>query len=241
VPETVVLLHGFGGTRRAWDGVIERLDAERYRPLALDLPGHGERRHDRAPITFAGSVQDVLARAPERFALCGYSLGGRVAMHVALTAPERVAWLVIVAANPGIEDVVERAARSEADSRMADELESAPFEDFVERWGSQPLFRSDPPRVGELARADQRRNDPLGLATALRGLGTGEMAPLWPRLGELRMPVAFLAGDRDGKFAALGRRLVALVPHGRLIELAGGHRLPLECPDGVAQALEDGP
>ena len=42
MPETVVLLHGFGGTHRAWDGVIERLPPERYRPLALDLPGHGE-------------------------------------------------------------------------------------------------------------------------------------------------------------------------------------------------------
>ncbi len=38
--ETLVLLHGFGGTHRTWDAVIARLPPERYRPLAPDLPGH---------------------------------------------------------------------------------------------------------------------------------------------------------------------------------------------------------
>ena len=82
-PEAVVLLHGFSGTRRAWDGVVACLSPERCRPLALDLPGHGEYADAHArPISFAGCVAHVLARAPERFVLCGYSLGGRVALHV---------------------------------------------------------------------------------------------------------------------------------------------------------------
>src|SRR5207244_10922273 len=71
VPETVVLLHGFGGTHRTWDGVAERLEAERYRPLALDLPGHGEAAEAERPITFAGCVEHVLARVPARFTLGG--------------------------------------------------------------------------------------------------------------------------------------------------------------------------
>src|SRR6202041_1125345 len=48
--ETVVLLHGFGGTRRAWDGVAALLPRERYLPLALDLPGHGEAADAPRPI-----------------------------------------------------------------------------------------------------------------------------------------------------------------------------------------------
>ena len=55
MPERVVLLHGFGGTRHAWDGVAARLRPERYLPLALDLPGHGMMAGER-PITFAGCV-----------------------------------------------------------------------------------------------------------------------------------------------------------------------------------------
>src|SRR6202044_3280629 len=116
-----------------------------------------------------------LSEAPERFVLCGYSMGGRVALHVALAAPERVSRLIVIAANPGIEDEDERAARRADDERLATELEEIPFEDFIERWRTQPLFAADPPEVGALARADQRRNDPNALAAVMRGLGTGVM------------------------------------------------------------------
>ena len=256
VPETVVLLHGFSGTHRAWDGVIERLPVERYRPLAIDLPGHGEyahrigrhslrsypqlgqRRGNGQAITFAGCVEHVLARAPERFVLCGYSMGGRIALHVALTAPERVSRLVLVSSSAGIEDASERAERSAADRRLAGELERIPFEEFIERWRTQPLFANDPPEVGELAREDQRRNRPDALAAVLRGIGTGEMAPLWDRLAELQMPVTIVVGERDGKFQALGRRMVELLGDAELIVVAGGHGLPLESPGAVAEHLD---
>jgi 2-succinyl-6-hydroxy-2,4-cyclohexadiene-1-carboxylate synthase len=233
-PQTIVLLHGFSGTRRAWDGVVERLDAAGCRALALDLPGHGEHADATRPISFAGCVEHVLAPAPARFALCGYSLGGRVALHVALAAPERVSRLVLVSTTAGIEDDVVRAERRAADHRLADELERVPFEVFIERWRTQPLFADEPPEVGALAREDQRRNRPHALAAALRGIGTGEMAPLWDSLGELTMPVTVLAGDRDAKFQALGARMVDLLPDAELIVVPGGHGLPLENPAAVA-------
>jgi 2-succinyl-6-hydroxy-2,4-cyclohexadiene-1-carboxylate synthase len=237
MPEELVLLHGFSGTHRAWDGVIAALDPQRYRPLALDLPGHGQAADAPRPITFAGCVEHVLARSPERFALCGYSLGGRVALHVALAAPERVARLVLISANPGIEGARERAARREADELIARELEHDPFEQFIERWRAQPLFAEEPPAAGELAREDQRRNRPDALAAALRGLGTGEMQPLWPRLGELGMPVTVVAGSRDPKFLELGQRTVALAGEAELLIIDGGHGLVLEDPAAVAAAL----
>jgi 2-succinyl-6-hydroxy-2,4-cyclohexadiene-1-carboxylate synthase len=238
VPESVVLLHGFSGTRRAWDGVAAKLDSERYLPLAFDLPGHGGAAACERPVTLAGCVAHVLASAPEHFVLCGYSLGGRVALHVALAAPERVRRLVLVSSTAGIENPAERARRRDADRRLADELEQIPFEEFIERWRTQPLFAEDPPEVGELARADQRRNRPEALAAVLRGIGTGEMESLWGRLAVLRMPATVLVGDRDTKFLALGRRLADLLPEAELIVLGGGHCLPLECPAAVARALE---
>jgi 2-succinyl-6-hydroxy-2,4-cyclohexadiene-1-carboxylate synthase len=237
----VVLLHGFGGTHRAWDGVIACLPIERYRPLALDLPGHGE--HAGAlgvggeAITFAGCVEYVLAHSPERFVLGGYSLGGRIALHVALVAPERVSRLVLVSTTAGIEDEAERAARSAADHRLAEELEHGSFEDFIERWRTQPLFAADPPAVDALAREDYRRNRPDALAAVLRGLGPGEMDPLWGRLAQLTMPVLVLAGERDAKFQAIGRRMRDLLSDSELLVVPGGHRLPLESPAAVAQHI----
>jgi 2-succinyl-6-hydroxy-2,4-cyclohexadiene-1-carboxylate synthase len=232
------MLHGFSGTRRAWEGVSARLDPERYRPLALDLPGHGQASRPSSPITFKSSVEAVLDASPERFALCGYSLGGRIALHVALVAPERISRLVLVSCSPGIEDGAERAERRTADIDLADELERIPFERFIDKWRSQPLFAGDPPEIVALAREDQLRNEPHALAAAMRGLGTGEMAPLWARLGELAMPVTVVVGRRDAKFRALGERMVSLMPDARLALIPGGHALPLESPDQLVHELD---
>src|SRR3954470_1743812 len=116
--ETVVLLHGFAGTRHGWELVAARLHPESYRPLALDLRGHGDAR-DARPITFEAIAADVAAAAPERFVLCGYSLGGRVALHAALAHPERVTRLVLLASTAGIEDPALRAERRAADEQLA--------------------------------------------------------------------------------------------------------------------------
>jgi 2-succinyl-6-hydroxy-2,4-cyclohexadiene-1-carboxylate synthase len=236
VPESLVLLHGFSGTRHAWDAVAAQLSAQRY--LALDLSGHGDAVEQDAPITFHSCVASVLAQSPERFALCGYSLGGRVALHVALAAPERVTRLVLVSTSAGIEDANERAERRAADHRLADELERIPFEQFIERWRTQPLFADEPPEVAELAREEQRRNRPHALAAVLRGIGTGEMTPLWDRLGELAMPVTIVVGERDAKFRALGERMATRIADAELVVIAGGHGLPLESPIALARVID---
>jgi 2-succinyl-6-hydroxy-2,4-cyclohexadiene-1-carboxylate synthase len=237
VPESIVLLHGFGGTRHAWDGVMAHLDGQRYRPLALDLPGHGASGVVEGPVTFAGCVERVLDAAPQRFLLGGYSLGGRIALQTALTAPDRIERLVLVSSTAGIEDPGEREQRRLADQTLAEELETTRYEEFIARWRSQPVFAGEPPWVAELALADQRRNRPGALARALRGIGTGEMEPLWDRLGELAMPVDVLAGARDQKFVAIAGRLVELIPRARLHVLEGGHALALECPGELAAVL----
>ncbi len=170
--------------------------------------------------------------------LCGYSLGGRVALHVALAAPERVSRLVLVSSTAGIADAAARAERRAADEALAGLLSERPFAEFMDRWEHQPVFAADPPAVHAAMRAEQRRNDPHALAAVLRGIGTGAMTPLWERLGELSLPVTVLVGERDLKFHAPGRRMVELLAHAELSILPGGHRLPLESPEAVARALD---
>ncbi|MFI5008951.1 MAG: alpha/beta fold hydrolase [Solirubrobacterales bacterium] len=236
--ENLVLLHGFAGTRRTWDRVVERLDPERYTPLAFDLPGHGSAADAPTPVTFAGCVEHVLTHGPPRFALCGYSLGGRVGLNVALAAPERVSRLVLVSSTAGIADETERAARRADDDALAYALETRTFAEFMDRWEAQPVFAEDPPEVHAAMRAEQQRNDPRALAAVLRGMGTGAMRPLWDRLAELEMPVTVLVGERDTKFHAPGRRLAELLPDCELQIVPGGHRLPVEAPQALAGALE---
>jgi 2-succinyl-6-hydroxy-2,4-cyclohexadiene-1-carboxylate synthase len=225
--EPVVALHGFAGTGAVWRAVDDRY-------IAPDLPGHGS-ASDMRPVTFERCVEHVLESAPERFTLAGYSMGGRIALHVALAAPERVARLVLVATTAGIEDPGERAARRAADERLADEVEAGSIEDFVARWSANPLFAGDPPDAVAFWHADMRRNTPAGLAAALRGIGTGAMEPLWARLEALEMPVAVVAGERDQKFRALAGRMTACF-RGDVEEvvLPGvGHGVPREAPEAL--------
>jgi 2-succinyl-6-hydroxy-2,4-cyclohexadiene-1-carboxylate synthase len=238
MPATVVLLHGFAGTGRAWDPVVERLDPERYTALAPDLRGHGSAR-DARPISFDAVVADVLDAAPPRFALCGYSMGGRIALHVALAAPERVERLTLVATTAGIDDEAGRAARREADERLAVFAETATIEQFADRWAAQPLFAATPPAAARIWREDLLRNDPRGLAAVLRGLGAGAMAPLWDRLSDLTMPATILVGERDEKYMALAGRLDAALPGATVVAVPGaGHGLPREDPAAIAAAIE---
>jgi 2-succinyl-6-hydroxy-2,4-cyclohexadiene-1-carboxylate synthase len=240
MPTTVVLLHGFAGTGRAWDPVAQRLDRERYTALAPDLRGHGGAR-DARPVSFAACVDDVLGAAPARFVLCGYSMGGRIALHVALAAPDRVERLVLVATTAGIDDEAARAARRDDDERLAAFADAASIEQFADRWAAQPIFAGTPPDAARIWHEDLARNDPRALAAALRGIGTGAMEPLWDRLGELAMPATVLVGARDAKFVALGERLAAALPAGELVLVPGaGHGLPREAPQAIVAALGAG-
>jgi len=236
----VVLLHGFAQTGASWRGVIDAL-GERYTAFAPDLRGHGAAA-DLRPVTPAGCVDDVLAQAPERFGLAGYSMGGRLALRLALGHPDRVDRLVLVGTTPGIADAVERAARREADAALAEELEAGlDVEAFARRWARQPIFKGQPAEVARAAHEDRVRNRPAGLAAALRGLGQGAHEPLWARLGELRMPVAVIAGERDAKYAKLAERMVARIPRAELLIVpAVGHAVHLEAPAIVAEALAGG-
>jgi len=235
VEDPVVLLHGFAATARHWDRVVAAMAPGRCEVLALQVS-------DATPLDPEGVVALVAARAPERFVLAGYSMGGRLALRAALELGARVSRLVLISASAGIEDAAARAARRAADEALAAEIERGSIDDFVERWRAVALFAADPDWVAEEVAEDERRCTPAQLAASLRGLGPGAIAPMWDRLGELAMPVAVLAGERDARYVEEGRRLAAAIADATLEVVAGaGHRLALEAPAAVAAAIRRGP
>jgi 2-succinyl-6-hydroxy-2,4-cyclohexadiene-1-carboxylate synthase len=235
---TLMLLHGFTQTSRSWSPVLAALGEGTYKPVAPDIRGHGDAGAVR-PIGFDEVVADVLAAAgDDPFTLVGYSQGGRIALYVALAVPDRVRGLVLVSTTAGIDAADERAARRAADDVLAGRMEGQGIEVAARAWAAQALFGGQTEVVSELAHEDRLRNDPANLAAALRGIGTGQMAPLWDRLPELRMPAEVLVGERDLKFVDLGRRLADALPDASFSVVPGaGHALPLEAPEAVAAAI----
>jgi 2-succinyl-6-hydroxy-2,4-cyclohexadiene-1-carboxylate synthase len=235
---TIVLLHGFTHTGASWQPVIEAL-GERYRAIAPDIRGHGT-AGELQPVTLEAVIGDVASAVDEPFTLVGYSMGGRIALHVAIAlgAP-RVARLVLIGASPGLAEDGQRGERVAADKALANEVEGLTIDEFAHRWATDTrVLAGQPAEVRERVHADRLRNTPTGLARALRGLGTAALPPLWDRLGELTMPVTLIVGERDGKFRAIVDEMAERIPNvTRLIVPGAGHAVHLEAPAAVAAAV----
>lgn len=232
---TLVLLHGFTQTRQSWRLTLAAL-AGRRRALAPDLPGHGNAAA--RPASFPACTGYVRALGGERFALAGYSMGGRIALTAAFALAGQLDRLVLIGASPGLADPAERAARRAADDALADRIEAIGVEAFAREWGELPLWEGQAERVRAAANADRLRNTPEGLASALRGLGTGVMDPLWDALPTLQVPVTLAVGERDTKFRAIAERMAAALPRAEIAVIEGaGHAAHLERPEAVAALL----
>ena len=229
----LVLVHGFTQTGRSWGPIAADL-ARDHEVVCVDAPGHGGSSDVTADLP---SGAELLGRAGGRAVYIGYSMGGRLALHLALARPDLVQGLVLIGATAGIEGAQERAARRAGDEQLAAELERDGLAAFLERWLAKPLFASLPP---DAARLDDRlRNTAAGLASSLRLAGTGTQRPLWAHLSELSMPVLVVAGERDDKFAAIGSRMTdAIGPRATFARVPGaGHACHLEQPDEFLRVL----
>jgi 2-succinyl-6-hydroxy-2,4-cyclohexadiene-1-carboxylate synthase len=227
----VVLVHGFTQTGRSWDRVGDHL-AGRFEVVTVDAPGHGGSADRRADLV-AGAQLLGTAGGPATYV--GYSMGGRLCLHLAVARPELVRRLVLVSATGGIDDDGGRAARRADDEQWAAAIERDGVEAFLDRWLAQPMFATLPDPGLE----DRRRNTAAGLASSLRLAGTGTQEPLWGRLAELTMPVLLVAGDLDRKFVAAAERMAGLIPHATLAVVPdAGHTVHVEQPAAFLTLLD---
>jgi 2-succinyl-6-hydroxy-2,4-cyclohexadiene-1-carboxylate synthase len=230
--EPAVLLHGFTQNSLCWGGFARALDRQGRRLEAVDLPGHGGSSEVRAGLSeTAGLVAEACGPAD----YVGYSLGGRVLLHLALSRPDVVRRAVLIGATAGIEEDHERADARELDDAGEDKTA---LEAFLRRWLAGPLFARL--SVEDACIGQRMRNDAAGLASSLRLCGTGNQDPLWSRLAELPMPVLVLAGENDERFASLAQRLGSSIGDNATVSVVpgSGHSCHLEKPFETAAIIE---
>lgn len=242
----LLLLHGFTGSSEEWSALIPRL-AQLREAIAVDLIGHG---HSAAPAdseryTMERCVGDLLALLDqlglEQIDLLGYSMGGRVALHLAAAAPDRIGRLILESASPGIADPVERAARVAGDNTLAERIEREGIEWFANHWASIPLFASQaalPAEERAALRSRRLRCSPVGLAESLRGMGAGRQASLWDRLPTINMPTLLIIGELDAKYVSIGVKMAREMSHAQhSVIAAAGHTVHLEQPQSFAEIV----
>jgi len=226
----LALVHGFTQTGQSWAPIAALFGEAGHDVAVPDVPGHGGR-----PAAGMWDAADALAAEVGRAVWVGYSLGGRLALHVALAHPEVAEGLVLVSTTAGIEDPAERERRRRADNELADTIGPLGVAAFVERWLDGPLWATLPKAS---AGVDTRlTNSAEGLAASLRLAGTGAQESLWDRLGEVPPPVLVVNGALDTKFVAIGERLAAGLGAPRVVVPASGHALPWEQPAAFAAVV----
>jgi pimeloyl-ACP methyl ester carboxylesterase len=236
----VVLLHAGVADRRAWRDVVPRLEAP---VVAYDRRGFGETPP--GPDGFSHlddlwAVLDATVGGPAW--LVGNSMGGALALDAAVSAPERVAGLVLIApAVSGQPDPAELDPQMQRGMEAWEAVAGDPeaLLAFETQWW---LDGPDAPegRVGGAARElalDMNRR------IIANGAPEGAGHPgvdAWPRLGDLAMPVTILCGNRDEDFAiATCRELAEQIPGARFELLPGVAHLPmLETPDRIAALIQ---
>jgi 2-succinyl-6-hydroxy-2,4-cyclohexadiene-1-carboxylate synthase len=214
----VLFLHGFMGSSADWREVMAAL-GDRAFCVAADLPGHGASLGlSTEAYTIEGSARAVINTLDrldvEHLVVVGYSMGGRLALYLALRYPGRCAGLFLESASPGLEGASERAARRAADGSKAKRLESGDLEAFLRDWYRQPLFAPlarDENLLHRIVQA-RRSNEPGELARSLRGMGVGNQPSLCRELEGLRVPVLAVAGELDVKYAGISSRMASINP-----------------------------
>ena len=248
-PEAVLLLHGFTGSSASWAPIAARL-ARRYRVLAPDLLGHGATAAPPDPERYriAHAANDLITLL-DRLGLAsvhwvGYSMGARLGLYAALHHPERVRTLTLESGSPGLATAEERAARVASDAGLADRIERDGLEAFVAYWEALPLFASQaqlPESVRASLHAARLRNNPLGLANSLRGMGTGAQPSGWEALSSLTHSTRLIVGELDTKFVGIAQAMQARLPQALTTVVADvGHTVHLENASAFLAALVQG-
>lgn len=156
--------------------------------------------------------------------LLGYSMGGRLALH--LLERERFTKAIIVSAGLNAPDE-ERRTR---DEEWARRFESEEWSALMRAWNGQPVFG------GHTLERHERHYDRKELARQLRDNSPAVLPP--PKLEAIETPVLWIAGEHDTKYGEIATRAVERLPQAQLWICAdAGHRVPWEQPDRFVERV----
>lgn len=219
---TLVLIHGFLGSKADWLPLIPTL-SQYFHCICLDLPSHGDNQVAVSPALANGfdfCVHDIVNRLDSlgigAFHLYGYSLGGRIALHLAKAYPQRLLSLWLESCHPGLINSDDQAARSSNDKLWAKRLQSLSSRDFLQLWYQQAVFADMPENTRKALiakRATQLEQYPkhalkqIFLATSL-----ARQAAMWDLPASLACQCHILAGSQDAKFTAIAQQWKTLQP-----------------------------
>ena len=234
--EPLVLIHGLADDHRAWRRSLPDL-ALRHRVILYDLRGHGQTTLGASAGTLAQLGDDLVALldalAIDHADLAGFSLGGTIAMRVAVDHPERVRRLALVATSSR----VGRAAAEWYRERVAMVEGNDPqLRQTLDR-DAADVYAESPGELDEgLVIRRQSTADPRGYANACAAMAALNASPLDPELGTITAPTLIVASVQDKHCPPKAAEIIASGIAGSRLEIieGAGHAIPVEKPRELA-------
>jgi len=241
----LILLHGFMGDGRVFNHLIDDLCAF-CNPVTIDLLGHGKSSitADYRSYLAKNQVRDIRELIKNlnssSLFLFGYSMGGRLALHTALSHPQLFSGVILESTTCGITDPEKANERQKSDFKRSKRIEND-FESFFADWKTLELFQSPLPQDEKLVKhyhSIQAGQSPKGLSSSLRGFGTSTMPPVCDELERFHLPVLLMAGSADQKYQQINREMSRIFPHAAFQSVKAGHRIHLDNPAGWLAQIE---
>jgi pimeloyl-ACP methyl ester carboxylesterase len=237
--EPLVLIHGLADDHRAWRRTLPDLML-RHHVVLYDLRGHGQTNLGQPDASLRQLGEDLVALLDaldvRRADLAGFSLGGTIAMRVAIDHPDRVGGLALVATSSRVGRAAgdwyrERVAMvGRGDPRLREKLDQ----------DTADVYAQSPGEVEEgLLIRRQSTADPRGYANACAAMAGLNAAPLDPELPRIKAPALIVAADRDQHCPPKAAQIIAAGIAGSRLEVfeGAGHPIPVERPAELARSI----
>jgi pimeloyl-ACP methyl ester carboxylesterase len=237
----VVLLHGFPLDLTMWEYQRETLGSM-YRVIAPDLRGHGRSEAPDGIYPIEDMAADVVElldalKIGEPVVVGGHSMGGYVALALAVKHPKRLRGLMLINTRAGADTPETARVREDLAQVVEAEGKADPIVATMLPKLFAPITRERRPDLVERVGEQMRRTDPRGVAGTLRGLATrpDRTADL-PRIS---LSTLVLAGADDQMIpVAESERIAQSLPNCSLVTVPdAGHMAPLENPSAVNEAM----
>ena len=237
--DPLVLIHGLADDHRAWRRTLPDLML-RHRVIMYDLRGHGQTSLGKPDGTLRQLGADMIglmdSLGVERADIAGFSLGGTIAMRVAIDNPGRVRGLVLVATSS-------RVGRSAGDwyrQRVAMVGAGDPqLRETLDQDTADVYAESPGELEGGLLIRRQSTADPRGYANACAAMAAINAAPLDPELDRITAATLIVASERDRHCPPKAAEIIAAGIKGSKLEVLpdAGHPIPVEKPRELARSI----
>jgi pimeloyl-[acyl-carrier protein] methyl ester esterase len=227
----LVLLHGWGLNIRVWDGLVQEL-GDRFRMIAVDLPGHGRSAWGAGggtPAEQAWLIHTTLASVSNRYSLLGWSLGGQIALDLAAAMPGQTDKLVLVAATPRFAQSadwpygMEPAVITKLATQLRQNYQQT-VRDFLELQVRGSIEGSSVLEQLRHALFVHGEAQPRALEAGLNTLATSDLRPTLPHV---KAPTLVIAGQHDRITAPAASRVLAqALPDARYVEMRRAAHAP---------------